>query len=156
MLRPPSEGSERGSSSGHRPGPSRRVVSLVVGAAERNWLANATGNAPLLRASDLVYLGVDAARETTDWEREQVAELGLTLVDQAALCDDPRSTARRARSALITDPFVVHLDVDVLDFLDAPIAENVNGRNSGPDLCIAASSAPAFSDEETCSVIAMR
>ena len=29
---------------------------------------------------------------------------------------------------------MVHVDVDVLDFLDAPLAENVNGRNSGPTL----------------------
>lgn len=99
-------------------------------------LADATGHAPLLRPSDLVYLGVDATREATDWEREQAAELGLVLVDQAALCDDPRGAARRARGALPPGPFVVHLDVDVLDFLDAPLAENVNGRNSGPTIVI--------------------
>jgi arginase len=28
----------------------------------------------------------------------------------------------------------VHLDVDVLDFIDAPLAENTDGRNSGPTL----------------------
>ena len=28
----------------------------------------------------------------------------------------------------------MHVDVDVLDFLDAPIAENVNGRNTGPSI----------------------
>lgn len=97
-------------------------------------LADATGHAPLLRPSDLVYLGVDATQETTDWERGQATELGLVLVDQAALCGDPRGAARQARVALTSGPFVVHLDVDVLDFLDAPIAENVNGRNSGPTI----------------------
>lgn len=99
-------------------------------------LADATGEAPLLRPSDLVYLGVDATRETTGWEREQATELGLVLVDQAALCDDPRGAARQARRALASGPFVVHLDVDVLDFLDAPLAENVNGRNSGPTIAL--------------------
>lgn len=98
--------------------------------------AGATGRAPLLHPSDLVYLGVDATRETTDWERDQAAALGLAVVDQAALCADPRGAARRARGILTPGPFIVHLDVDVLDFLDAPIAENVNGRNSGPTIAL--------------------
>lgn len=97
-------------------------------------LSNIAGHAPLLHPLDLVYLGVDATRETTEWEREQATDLGLTVVDQAALCADPRSAARQARAALTAGPFIVHLDVDVLDFLDAPIAENVNGRNSGPTI----------------------
>lgn len=99
-------------------------------------LAGTTNHSPLLQPSDLVYLGVDATRETTDWEREQAADLKLTMVDQAALCEDPRAAAISARAALAPGPFVVHLDVDVLDFLDAPIAENVNGRNSGPTIAI--------------------
>jgi arginase len=97
-------------------------------------LSNATGDAPLLHPSNLVYLGVDPTREATDWERERASDLGLALVEQAALCDDPQAAARQARSSLSSGPFVVHLDVDVLDFLDAPIAENVNGRNSGPTI----------------------
>ena len=28
----------------------------------------------------------------------------------------------------------MHVDVDVLDFTDAPLAENTDGRNSGPSL----------------------
>src|SRR5580692_1355728 len=31
-------------------------------------------------------------------------------------------------------PLAVHIDVDVLDFTDAPLAENTDGRNSGPTL----------------------
>ncbi|MFE0748541.1 arginase family protein [Gordonia sp. NPDC058843] len=99
-------------------------------------LAGLTNRTPLLQPSDLVYLGVDTTRETTEWEREQAAELELAIIDQATLCDNPRNAARDARSILTPGPFVVHLDVDVLDFLDAPIAENVNGRNSGPTITI--------------------
>lgn len=99
-------------------------------------LAAVGGTAPLLDPSDLVFLGADPGRETTDWEREQAAHLGLTIVHQAALCDDPRGAAQQARIALTDGPFVVHLDVDVLDFLDAPIAENVNGRNTGPSIAV--------------------
>jgi arginase len=99
-------------------------------------IAGTPGTAPLLRPSDLVYLGADPTRETTEWEREQAAALGLAIIDQAALCGDPRGAAQQALGALASGPFVVHLDVDVLDFLDAPIAENVNGRNSGPTIAV--------------------
>lgn len=58
----------------------------------------------------------------------------MKLIGQAQLCDDPRLAAIEARNALPPGPFFVHVDVDVLDFLDAPIAENVNGRNSGPTI----------------------
>ncbi|WP_353650096.1 arginase family protein [Nakamurella sp. A5-74] len=97
-------------------------------------LAGVAGGTPLLDRSDLVYLGVDLSRETTEWERDQADSLGLTLVDQQVLCNDPGQAAREARNSLGPGAFVVHLDVDVLDFLDAPIAENVNGRNSGPTI----------------------
>ncbi|MCT1352342.1 MULTISPECIES: hypothetical protein [Gordonia] len=89
-----------------------------------------------MQPSELVYLGVDLSRETTDWERGQAAEHRIAVVDQTALCDDPRGAAADARRILASGPFLVHLDVDVLDFLDAPIAENVNGRNSGPTIAI--------------------
>lgn len=97
-------------------------------------LASAGRSAPVLRPSDLVYLGADPARAATSWERQQLDGLGIDVVDQAALCADPTGAARRARAHLDDGPFLVHLDVDVLDFLDAPIAENVNGRNSGPTI----------------------
>ena len=89
------------------------------------------GASPLLEPSRLSYLGVDLT-ETTAWEREQAAALGLAVVPQAELVAAPTQAAARARGALGDVPYVVHVDVDVLDFLDAPLAENVNGRNSGP------------------------
>jgi arginase len=91
------------------------------------------GGGPVLRPADLVYLGVDTDA-ATPWERAEAERLGLVMVPQAELVADPRGAARSAQDALGEGPFAVHLDVDVLDFLDAPIAENVNGRNSGPTL----------------------
>ena len=96
-------------------------------------LTKVTGQAPLLRSSDLVYLGVDLT-QGTDWELSQVDELQLNVITQEELCADARQAAARARGLLSAGPFMVHLDVDVLDFIDAPIAENVNGRNSGPTI----------------------
>lgn len=105
---------------------------LDIDGAE-DQLADATGQAPILAPGDLVYLGVDV-EQATDWERSHVDALGLKIVDQASLVDDPALAARTALEHLGPGPFIVHLDVDVLDFLDAPLAENVNGRNSGPTI----------------------
>ncbi|WP_114561380.1 arginase family protein, partial [Desertihabitans aurantiacus] len=103
----------------------------VPGAAPE--LAHLDGAAPLLRPADLVHLGVQLS-ETTAGEREQRDALGLRVVDQDELVRHPDEAASAALAVLSEGPFLVHLDVDVLDFLDAPLAENVNGRNSGPTL----------------------
>lgn len=97
-------------------------------------LAGLAGDRPVLRPAALSYLGVDTGRETTDWERDQVTRLGIAVTDQATMVADPAAAAAQAREALPAGPFMVHLDVDVLDFQDAPLAENVNGRNIGPTL----------------------
>ena len=104
----------------------------LPGAAEP--LVGLAGQSPLLQAAHLSYLGLELATETTDWERDQVERLEISVTTQAELVANPATAALGARSALPDGPFVVHVDVDVLDFLDAPLAENVNGRNSGPTL----------------------
>ncbi|MRG60730.1 arginase [Agromyces sp. CFH 90414] len=96
-------------------------------------LVDAFGERPLLTPDRLSYLGVDP-QSSTEWERDQVARLRLPIVTQAELVAGPAIAARRAAAALPDGPIAVHVDVDVLDFIDAPIAENVNGRNSGPTL----------------------
>jgi len=103
---------------------------LALDGAARE-LVELTGPRPLLRPAQLSYLGVELAA-TTAWEREQVDQLDLAVVTQAELVEDPAQAASKAKQALPSGPFLVHIDVDVLDFLDAPLAENVNGRNSGP------------------------
>jgi arginase len=54
----------------------------------------------------------------TAWERMQAARLGLHATALAALSQPPPG------------PLALHLDVDVLDFTDAPLAENTDGRNA--------------------------
>jgi arginase len=51
-----------------------------------------------------------------------------------ALAGDPRGSAMTALSVLPPGPLAVHVDVDVLDFTDAPLAESTDGRNTGPTL----------------------
>ena len=87
------------------------------GAAQQ--LVDLAGHHPLLRPSQLSYLGVDVAAATA-WERNQVEELELSLVSQAELVSSPAQAAALAREALPAGPFLVHVDVDVLDFQDAP------------------------------------
>jgi arginase len=94
-------------------------------------LVDAFGYRPLLAPSRISFLGVDA-NEGTEWEREQVQRMNLPVVSLKDLTAAPRIAAGVAVEALPKGPFAVHVDVDVLDFIDAPIAENVNGRNVGP------------------------
>ena len=96
-------------------------------------LAGAFGARPLMEASQVAWLGVDAAL-ARDWEREQASRLELVVQSLAELAADPQHAAATALAALPRGPLAVHLDVDVLDFTDAPLAENTDGRNSGPTL----------------------
>jgi arginase len=70
----------------------------------------------------------------TDWEREQADRLGLHVGLSGSLTNDPAGAAASALRVLPAGPLAVHVDVDVLDFTDAPLAENTDGRNSGPSL----------------------
>jgi arginase len=96
-------------------------------------LADAFDRRPLLEANQVAWLGVDPAPATA-WEREQADRLDLHVGSSAALCSDPVGATASALEVLPPGPLAVHVDVDVLDFTDAPLAENTDGRNSGPTL----------------------
>jgi arginase len=98
-----------------------------------NTLTDAFGPGPLLRAHQVAWLGVEP-RLATDWEREQAGRLGLHTATSQALAADPAGSAGAALGHLPPGPLAVHLDVDVLDFTDAPLAEDTGGRNTGPTL----------------------
>jgi arginase len=86
---------------------------------------------PLLGDDQVVLFGVEMGRVTA-WEREEIEERSLQVIDLEDVEADPRATATRARAALegSCERLAIHFDVDVLDFLDAPLAENVD-RNGG-------------------------
>ncbi|MDI1461538.1 arginase family protein [Catellatospora sp. KI3] len=96
-------------------------------------LVSALARRPLLRPEHLYHLGVEFAA-ATDWEQEQAVRLGLRWAPHTALAEDPAGQVALALAALPPGPLAVHLDVDVLDFTDAPLAESTGGRNSGPSL----------------------
>jgi arginase len=58
----------------------------------------------------------------------------LHVTTSEALAADPAGAARAALDHLPPGPLAVHIDVDVLDFIDAPLAENTDCRNTGPTL----------------------
>jgi arginase len=91
------------------------------------------GERPLLQPSQVGWLGVDDDM-ATQWERDHAARLGLNCRSSADLAADPAGAARALLQQLPSGPLAVHLDVDVLDFTDAPLAENTDGRNRGPSL----------------------
>ena len=101
----------------------------VPGADPR--LAGAGSRRPLLRDDDVVLLGHGPA-QSTPAESELVASRGLATIDVAALAAAPREAARRAvdRATAGGRAFLVHFDVDVIDFADVPLSENT-GRGTG-------------------------
>jgi arginase len=96
-------------------------------------LTGAFGPRPLLDADQVAWLGVEP-QMATQWERGQADRLGLHVTTSQALAAGPAATALAALSQLPPGPLALHLDVDVLDFIDAPLAENTDCRNTGPTL----------------------
>jgi arginase len=101
----------------------------VPGADPR--LAGAGPRRPLLADEDVVLLGRGPAQSTRS-EAELVAARGLACVDVGDLAADPAAAGRRARELAGAGgrPFLVHFDVDVIDFADVPLSEHT-GRGTG-------------------------
>lgn len=96
-------------------------------------IADAFEIRPLLDPGHVAWLGVDLGF-ATEWERRQAAELELFSCDSDSFASDPEASTAACLDALPDGPLAVHLDVDVLNFTDAPLAENTDGRNTGPNL----------------------
>ena len=96
-------------------------------------LTDVLGTRPLLAPHQAAWLGVED-NLATEWERAQARHLGLYATSSDALAADPARSAVEALAVLPDGPLAVHFDVDVLDFTDAPLAENTDGRNTGPTL----------------------
>jgi len=96
-------------------------------------IVNVFDRRPLLQPDQVAWVGVqeDIA---TQWERDQATRLQLQVTTSDELAAAPADAVRRALATLPQGPLAIHLDVDVLDFTDAPLAENTDGRNTGPSL----------------------
>jgi arginase len=103
---------------------------LAVEGAEPTLTA-AAGNAPLLDPGQVV-LFAHALSQSTRFERGQIERLGLARVALEAVRGDPEGAASQALALLAdrSDRYAIHLDVDVVDFTDAPLSEHPS-RNTG-------------------------
>ena len=84
---------------------------------------------PMLSPDEILLFAVD---NITPAERAVIDTHGIAMISCADVSADPAGTARRVVEdwAQRFDRLVVHVDVDVLDYLDLPIAEETR-RNRG-------------------------
>lgn len=92
-------------------------------------LANAFDRTPLLEPRDLWLFGHGSA---TDFEREQIERLAIRRTSVQEVAADPVGAATRALEVFTdeADRLAIHLDVDVVDYMDLPLSENAD-RNQG-------------------------
>jgi arginase len=85
--------------------------------------------APLLRPDQLLYFAID---NVEPFERQLISELRIESVPLAQVTPDPASAAEKVVNGWASrfERLLIHLDVDVLDFADMPLAENTR-RNVG-------------------------
>ena len=97
---------------------------------------------PLLQPSQVVVVGYEDSQATV-WERETIARLGVRTVPAAELRADPHGAGTAALAMLAQhEQILLHLDIDVVDFVDDPLSENT-GRNVGVPLDTALDTAAA-------------
>jgi arginase len=101
----------------------------IEGAAET--LSRIGPRFPLLADDDLLLFAY-GPEQSTPWEREIIERRGLHGIPVDAVRAAPEAAAATALAHLAarSDRFLVHFDVDVIDFTDAPLSENT-GRNQG-------------------------
>lgn len=85
---------------------------------------------PLLTSEQVVVFGHSHAR-ATPWEREVITRRNVKTVPVEDVAATPEDAAHAALALLQdVDHLLIHFDVDVIDFTDAPLSENT-GRNEG-------------------------
>ena len=84
---------------------------------------------PMLSPEQVLFFAND---NVEPFERQVIEELGIAEVRLAEVAADPSGTAEAVATgwARQFERLLVHLDLDVLDFVDMPLAEN-NRRNAG-------------------------
>jgi arginase len=94
-------------------------------------LAAAAGKVPVLESRQVV-LFAQSLSHATRFERGEIERLGLTRFALEDVRDDPEGAARQALDLVATrsDRYAIHLDVDIVDFTDAPLSEHPS-RNTG-------------------------
>jgi arginase len=94
-------------------------------------LAAVAGPVPLLEPRQILLFAQNP-RHATRFERGEIERLALAQVPVEEVRGDPDRAARRALDVVASrsDRYAVHLDLDVVDFTDAPLSEHPS-RNAG-------------------------
>jgi arginase len=91
-------------------------------------LARVGPHVPMLRPEQVLFFAND---NVEPFERRIIEQLGIAEVRLADVAVDPSKAAEVATAwARRFERMLIHLDLDVLDFVDMPLAEN-NRRNAG-------------------------
>ena len=92
-------------------------------------LASLGPRVPMLAPDEVILF---ANGNSTAFERGIIADLGIAEVPCAEVAAEPAAAARRVVEGWASrfERLLVHVDVDVLDYLDMPLAENTR-RNEG-------------------------
>lgn len=126
------------------------VAHMLAVDGSRPELRDTGPRTPLLEPANIVVLGHEDGQATA-WERAVIDRLGVPCVAAETLRADPAGAAAAALAALgpTCSRILVHFDVDVVDFVDAPLSENT-GRNVGVPLDAALAALGAImADERT-------
>jgi arginase len=109
---------------------------------------------PLLRGADVALVGFDPDHATA-FELAAIAEQGVACESVGALALDPAAAARRAVAALgDADVLAVHVDVDLVDFLELPLSENTE-RDGGVTLEAALTALAVVAADPRCAAISL-
>jgi arginase len=84
---------------------------------------------PMLIPADLLLFARDRS-QTKPGEQETIDARGITAIEIEEVAADPGAAARRALELMARPRYLVHFDVDVVDFVDLPLSENT-GHNIG-------------------------
>ena len=88
---------------------------------------------PLLTPEQVVVFG-HSYGHATPWEREVISRRNVRTMPWEDVANAPEDGARSALALLPdVERLLIHFDVDVIDFTDAPLSENT-GRNEGLSL----------------------
>ena len=94
-------------------------------------LASCGPRYPLLQPSNIYLVGFDP-NSATEWERNTIRDRAIPTLNLTDVVESPVKCAElvMAKWAAKFDRFLVHFDVDVVDFNELPLAENYS-KNKG-------------------------
>jgi arginase len=121
-------------------------------------LAGIGSRSPLLTPNRFVSYG-DSVQGDDDLEVRLLRELGIARVSADEVHADRVDAAARALEAVetVADAFVLHVDVDVLDFNDVPLADipNAEGQRVGLTRDELMDSVRTFAGSSSCAAVVL-